>query len=83
MAGVTARVMLEQAAAQKWNVPAAECKARNHQVVHASSNRTAGFGELAPLAAKLTAPEKSALTFKPASEHRYINKNLPAVRSEG
>jgi isoquinoline 1-oxidoreductase beta subunit len=63
-------------------VPAAECKARNHQVVHAGTNRTAGFGELAPLAAKLTAPEKSTLTFKPASEHRYINKNLPVAHQK-
>lgn len=81
-AGVTARMMLERAAAQKWNVPAVECKARNHQVVHAGSGREAGFGELAPLAAKLTAPDKSALTYKPASEYRYINKNVPVAHQK-
>ena len=82
VAGVTARLMLEQAAAQKWNVPAAECRAQNHQVVHAKSGQKAGFGELAPLAAKLTAPDKSTLTYKPASEYRYINKNVPAVHQK-
>jgi isoquinoline 1-oxidoreductase beta subunit len=81
-AGVTARVMLEQAAAQRWNVPAGECRAQNHEVVHAQSNRRAGFGELAPLAAKLTAPERSTLKFKPASEYRYINKNIPVVHQK-
>ena len=81
-AGVTARLMLEQAAARQWGVPAAECAARNHEVAHAKSGRKAGFGELAPLAAKLTAPDKSALRFKPASEYRYINKNVPAAHQQ-
>ncbi|MBM3783566.1 MAG: xanthine dehydrogenase family protein molybdopterin-binding subunit [Acidobacteria bacterium] len=79
VAGATARTMLEQAAAQKWNVPASECAARNHQVVHTKSNKKAGFGELAPLAAKLKTPDKATLKFKPASEYRYINKNVPVV----
>ena len=35
-AGASARLMLERAAAAKWGVPAGECKAQNHQVVHAS-----------------------------------------------
>ncbi len=34
-AGATARLMLERAAAARWGVPAAECRASNHQVVHA------------------------------------------------
>ena len=82
VAGATARAMLEQAAAQKWNVPAAECRAQNHQVIHAKSNQKAGFGELAPLAAELTAPDKSTLKLKPASEYRYINKNVPVVHQK-
>ena len=35
MAGATARTMLESAAASKWGVPASECQAKNHEVVHA------------------------------------------------
>jgi isoquinoline 1-oxidoreductase beta subunit len=81
-AGVTARMMLEQAAAQKWDVPASECKAQNHEVVHGKSNRKAGFGELAPLAAKLAAPDKSKLAFKQESEYRYINRNVPVVHQK-
>ncbi|HEY7914565.1 MAG TPA: molybdopterin cofactor-binding domain-containing protein [Blastocatellia bacterium] len=41
-AGATARLMLELAAASKWGVPVAECKAQNHQVVHAATNRKLG-----------------------------------------
>ena len=36
----------------------------------------------APLAAKLQAPDKSTLKFKPASEYRYINKNVPVVHQK-
>ncbi|MDZ7639430.1 MAG: molybdopterin cofactor-binding domain-containing protein [Bryobacterales bacterium] len=82
VAGATARKMLEQAAAEKWSVPAAECQARNHEVVHAKSNRKAGYGELAPLAAKLSAPEKDSLKFKSPAEYRYIHKNVPVVHQK-
>src|SRR5438093_4214322 len=75
-AGASARVMLERAAAEKWGVPAAECKAQNHQVVH-TSGRKLGYGELAADAAKQTAPKKEELKFKSPAEFRYIGKELP------
>ena len=78
-AGATARLMLERAAAAKWNVPAEECKAQNHQVVHASSKRKLGYGELATLAAGQPVPKKEELKYKPASEYRYIGKDFPTV----
>jgi isoquinoline 1-oxidoreductase beta subunit len=79
IAGATARKMLEQAAAQKWNVPVSEVKAQLHTVVHTKSGRKAGYGELAAAAAKLPVPDKSTLQFKPESEYRYINRNVPVV----
>ena len=78
-AGATARLMLERAAAAKWGVPAEECKAQNHQVVHASSKRKLGYGELATLAAQQPVPKKEELKHKPASEYRYIGKDFPTV----
>jgi isoquinoline 1-oxidoreductase subunit beta len=76
-AGATARMMLESAAASKWSVPVAECRARNHEVVHAKSGRKLGFGELVTLAAKQPVPKKEELKFKSPSEYRYIGKNVP------
>ena len=64
-AGATARTMLEGAAASKWNVPAMECHAKLHEVVHTPSGRKAGFGELVALAAKQPVPKKEDLRFKP------------------
>jgi len=78
-AGATARMMLEAAAASKWGVPVAECKAQNHQVVHASSNRKLGYGELASLAAQQPVPKKGELKYKSAAEYRYIGKDFPTV----
>jgi isoquinoline 1-oxidoreductase beta subunit len=76
-AGATARLMLEQAAAKKWGVPAAECKAQMHEVVHAPSGRKLAFGELAAIAAELPVPDKSALKLKQQAAYRYIGKDIP------
>jgi len=46
VAGASAKLMLERAAAKQWNVPVGECQAKNHEVVHAKSGKKAGFGEL-------------------------------------
>ncbi len=77
VAGATARVMLISAAAQKWNVPPSECEAKNHEIVHAKSGKKAGFGELVADAAKQPVPKPEELKFKPASEYRYVGKNIP------
>src|ERR1700747_1855583 len=60
-AGATARLMLIQAAAHEWGVPAAECETDLHVVVHRSTNSRVGYGELASAAAKLTIPRKDEL----------------------
>src|SRR5712692_8627699 len=73
-AGATARLMLIQAAAQQWGVPAAECVTDLHVVVHRSTNRTAGYGDLARAAAKLPVPTKEELKLKPKSAWRYVGK---------
>jgi isoquinoline 1-oxidoreductase beta subunit len=44
--GAAARHMLETAAAQQWGVPVGEVQAQNHEVVHKSSGRNLGEGEL-------------------------------------
>jgi isoquinoline 1-oxidoreductase beta subunit len=76
-AGATARMMLESAAASKWGVPASECQAKNHEVVHAKSNKKLGYGELVALAAKQPVPKKEQLKFKSPAEYRYVGKNVP------
>ena len=58
--GAAAREMLIAAAAQKWNVPASECRAERSVVSHPSGKR-ASYGELAPLSSALPVPENPPL----------------------
>jgi len=78
-AGASARTMLEQAAAARWNVPVADVHASNHQVIHAASGRALGFGELATAAAALPVPPASSVVLKPRKDWRYIGKAQPIV----
>jgi isoquinoline 1-oxidoreductase beta subunit len=77
VAGASARTMLEQAAAARWNVPVSEVAAKNHAVVHAASGRTLSYGALAEAASKLPAPDKATLKFKPAENYRIVGTNVP------
>ncbi len=54
--GATARQMLVTAAAQKWGVEAASCRAENSFVIHTPSGRRLSYGELAEAAEKLPIP---------------------------
>jgi isoquinoline 1-oxidoreductase beta subunit len=77
--GAAARHMLIAAAAQSWNVPAAEITTTAGRLVHASSNRSAGYGEFAAAAAKITPPDPTTLTLKDAKSYRIIGKPIPGV----
>jgi isoquinoline 1-oxidoreductase beta subunit len=76
ISGATARVMLIQAAAQQWGVPVSECKTDVHAVVHSSSRRRLGYGELAMTASKLPVPKKEEVQLKSKSAWRYIGKGM-------
>nr|WP_258000738.1 molybdopterin cofactor-binding domain-containing protein [Janthinobacterium sp. ROICE36] len=73
--GATARLMLETAAAVRWDVPVTEVKAANHAVVHAASGRSLSFGALAEDAAKLPVPPRARIRLKTAGELRYIGQS--------
>jgi len=60
-AGATARTMLVNAAAQRWKVDPASCRAERGTVIHPSSGRKLKYGALADAAAGLPLPEKVAL----------------------
>jgi isoquinoline 1-oxidoreductase beta subunit len=60
-AGATARTMLIAAAAKRWNVDPASCRAHSGEVLHELTGRTAKYGELAADAAHMPIPESVAL----------------------
>jgi isoquinoline 1-oxidoreductase subunit beta len=75
-AGATARTMLLSAAAKKWKVEPASCRAERGEVIHAASGRRIKYGALATDAAKLPVPENVAL--KPSKDFKLIG--TPAKR---
>ena len=60
-AGATARTMLVSAAAKRWNVDPASCRAQRGEVLHATTGRGAKYGELAADAAHIPIPESVVL----------------------
>jgi len=72
--GAAARQMLEQAAADRWQVPVGEVKAESHYVMHSASGRKLAYGELAAAAAALPVPARETLKLKNPEQFRYIGK---------
>src|ERR1700687_993633 len=60
-AGAAARMMLLDAAAQKWGVDKLECRAENGAILHAATKRQLTYGSLAEAAAKLPVPQNVPL----------------------
>ncbi len=60
-ASSTAREMLVQAAASRWGVDRAQCRAANGAVVNTATNARLSYGALAEAASKLTPPANAPL----------------------
>ena len=75
-AGAVARTMLVAAAAKRWSVDPATCRAERGKVLHGATERSASYGELAADAARMPVPDKVAL--KPPEQFRLIG--TPAKR---
>lgn len=74
-AGAQAREMLVAAAAARWGVPAAECRAEAG-LVRGPGGRSARFGELAEAAAALEPPESPTLK---TAGFRLVGQPLPRL----
>ena len=72
--GAAARMMLIAAAAQEWNVPAAECSAANSVITHAASGRKTTYGKVAALAARMEPPKDVQL--KAPKDWKLIGKGV-------
>ncbi|HEV7256255.1 MAG TPA: molybdopterin cofactor-binding domain-containing protein [Bosea sp. (in: a-proteobacteria)] len=75
--GAAARLMLIQAAANEWKVPAAECSAEKSVISHKASGRSLRYGQVAAAAAKLEAPKEVPL--KDPKDWIIAGKPLPRL----
>lgn len=72
--GAAARMMLVQAAANRWNVLVSECKAANSLITHTPTGRTLTFGAVAEDAAKVTPP--ASIVLKDPKDWTLIGKGV-------
>ncbi|MAI89516.1 molybdopterin cofactor-binding domain-containing protein [Ponticaulis sp.] len=72
-----ARIMLVQAAAEEWGVPAGECTVNKGVISHAGSGNETSFGAVADAASELTPPTE--VTLKDPSEWTIIGQPLPRL----
>lgn len=79
--GASARAVLIAAAAQSWNVPAAECTTASGRVHHTASQRSLGYGELATKAAALPLPDARSLQLKNPKDYKIIGTRTTGVEN--
>ncbi|MGC4021257.1 MAG: molybdopterin-dependent oxidoreductase [Cyclobacteriaceae bacterium] len=71
----SAREMLIEAAANKWNVSKSECHAENGFVIHKPTGKKFNYGELVADASKLSPPKNVEL--KNPKDYKILRKPLP------
>lgn len=74
--GAAARLMLVQAAADEWKIPAAECSVAKGVITHANSGRSTSFGKVAAAASKLSAPNPANIQLRDAKDWKISGKRL-------
>ncbi len=70
--GAAARIMLIEAAAAEWGVPAEECSAEKSVITHKGTDKTTTYGAVADAASKLAPPMEVPL--KDPSEWKIAGK---------
>ena len=78
-AGAAARQVLLQAAAEEWGVPVSQLTTEAGVVHHASSGRSATYGELADAATGMTAPDPETVPLKTPDQFRIIGTDVGNV----
>ncbi|WP_026810983.1 xanthine dehydrogenase family protein molybdopterin-binding subunit [Arenibacter latericius] len=80
MAGATAKQMLKEAAAQIWQVSVSEITVSEGVLRHKASGNSAGYGEMASVAAKLEVPKEVPL--KEVKDFTIIGKSKKSVENQ-
>ncbi len=74
--GAAARMMLLQAAANEWGVPAGDLRVAGGVITHAASGRSTTYGKVAAAAAKLTPPDPKGIALKDPKNWKIAGKPL-------
>src|SRR3989441_3865439 len=74
--GAAARLMLVQAAADQWKVPAGELTVADGVITHTASKRSTTYGKVAAAAAKLTPPDAKSIKLKDPKDWKIAGQPI-------
>ncbi|MDQ8179008.1 molybdopterin cofactor-binding domain-containing protein [Pelagicoccus sp. SDUM812005] len=77
--GAVGRTLLEQAAAQKWGVPVAQCQADQGYVKHSASQKKLAYKDLVDIAAQLEVPDPDSVTLKDPKTFKLLGRRITGV----
>ncbi|CAN7760097.1 molybdopterin-dependent oxidoreductase [Bradyrhizobium sp. LjRoot220] len=80
--GATARMMLVQAAANEWKVPASECTAANSIITHTPSGKKTTYGKVVEAAARLSPPADADVKLKDPKDWKIAGKSVLRLDTE-
>lgn len=73
-AGAAAKMMLVQAAANEWKVPASELTVDKGIITHKASGRSTSYGKVADAAAKVTPPDQKTIKLRDPRQWKIAGK---------
>ena len=76
-AGAAVRLMLQKAAAQKWEIPIEECVAKSGYIYRKNSSQKLSYGELAEAAGKIDIPSDPPL--KNYKDYNLVGKSIKRI----
>ncbi len=77
--GAAAREVLVNAAANRWNVPVAECSTQAGRIIHSPTARTLGYGDVAERAVNLPVPALDTVSLKNPKDFVIIGKPTKGI----
>jgi isoquinoline 1-oxidoreductase subunit beta len=80
LAGLQAKLVMLDAAAKVWSVPADQITAENSTLTHRATNRSMTYGDVAKVAqVPAELPKVDAAMLKPMSQFKLVGKDIPRV----
>jgi len=77
--GATARIMLIQAAAEIWKLPATELLAKDSAIHHPASRRQLDYGKLVEMASTLPVPAPELVILKDAKDYKLLGTRIGGI----